>query len=79
MKRKLSKIILLALTLVLLLGAIPTMAYESYDTYTYSIDGEPLKSPAAYTPDFVTYDSEKMGLLSGNNWAYGEDGVPMGA
>ena len=74
MKSKLSKIILFALIAVLLFGAMPTMAYESYDTYTYSIDGEPLKSPAAYTPDFTTYDSEKMGLLSGNHWAYDEDG-----
>ena len=76
MRIKLSKIILIALTLVLVFGAVPTMAYESYDTYTYSIDGEPLKSPAAYTPDFVTYDSEKMGLLAGNTWAYGQNGEP---
>ena len=76
MKSKLSKIILFALTLALLFGAIPVSAFESYDTYTYSIDGEPLKSPAAYTPDFVTYDSSKMGLLTGNTWAYGDDGVP---
>ena len=76
MKRKLSIIILFALIATFIIGAIPAAAYESYDTYTYSIDGEPLKSPAAYTPDFTTYDSEKMGLLAGNFWAYGENGKP---
>ena len=73
MKSKLSKILLFALLAVLLFGSINVAAYESYDTYTYSIDGEPLKSPAAYTPDFTTYDSGSMGLLGGNHWAYGED------
>ncbi len=72
MKRTISKIILFTLIAVMLFGSLNVYAFESYDTYTYSIDGEPLKSPAAYTPDFTTYDSEAMGLLGGNFWGYNE-------
>ena len=71
--KKIVKVILLALVSIMLFGTIVPSAYESYDTYTYSIDGEPLPSPHAYTPDVETYDSESMGLLSGNFWRY-EDG-----
>ena len=49
MKNKLSKILLLSLVLMLLFGTVSTFAYESYDTYTYSIDGEVLMSPTAYS------------------------------
>ena len=49
MKNKISKIIILSLVLMLLFGTVSTFAYESYDTYTYSIDGEVLKSPTAYS------------------------------
>ena len=70
MKSKLTKILLVVLTCVMLFGALVPSAYESYDTYTYSIDGEPLKSPAAYTPSPNTYDSQSMGLLAGNYWRY---------
>ena len=74
MKSKVSKILIFALVAIMLFGTVYSSAYESYDTYTYSIDGEPLKSPAAYTPDFTTYDSETMGLLAGNFWRYDEEG-----
>ncbi len=73
-KSKFTKIILFALALVMVFGTIWPSAFESYDTYTYSIDGEPLRSPAAYTPSPTTYDSGSMGLLSGNNWRYDDDG-----
>ncbi|MBP3308391.1 MAG: YIP1 family protein [Clostridia bacterium] len=46
--KKLSKIFILTLVLVMLFGTVNALAFESYETYTYSIDGEPLKSPAAY-------------------------------
>ena len=74
MKSKLTKILLFALVFVLLFGTLVPAAYESYDTYTYSIDGKALLSPAAYTPASTTYDSESMGLLAGNNWKYDDDG-----
>ena len=70
MKSRITKVILFALIAVLLFGTVSPLAYESYDTYTYSIDGEPLKSPAAYTPAPMTYNSYSMGLLSGNYWGY---------
>ena len=70
MKSKITKILLLALCFIMLFGTIVPQAYESYETYTYSIDGEPLKSPAAYTPDVETYSSQSMGLLAGYYWRY---------
>ena len=50
---------------MLVFGAVSASAFESYDTYTYSIDGEALDSPAAYTtsPQEV-YNSTKMGLTT---------------
>ncbi len=46
--KKISKILILTLILVMLFGTVSASAFESYETYTYSIDGEPLKSPSAY-------------------------------
>ena len=54
------KIICLAFA-VLLVASIPLSAANSYQTYTYSIDGTPLDSPDAYTP-ILTVDSAYMGL-----------------
>ncbi len=51
--KKLTSILLLALVAVLVFTAIPTSAKEAYDTYTYSIDGTPLKSPTAYKAENV--------------------------
>ena len=56
--KKLSTILLLALVAVMLFGAVTTSASEPYDTYTYSIDGEPLRSPTAYTPQTVVEASD---------------------
>lgn len=48
--------------LLMILGSIPSFG-AAYSTYTYSIDGEQLESPDAYSPkpDGV-YDSKKLGL-----------------
>ena len=46
---------------LLMVFAIPTGAAQAYQTYTYSIDGKPLLSPDAYTPEKVI-DSGTMGL-----------------
>ena len=67
MKNKLLKLVVLALTLILLFGTVSAFAYESYETYTYSIDGLPLMSPMAYSADdsFTSYDVgliEKTGI-----------------
>ncbi len=70
MKSKFTKIIVFALALVMIFGTFSSSAYESYDTYTYSIDGKPLASPHAYTPDITSYKSDNMGLLGGNYWHY---------
>lgn len=59
--KKITKVLVLALTLVLLFGSITASAFESYETYTYSIDGKPLKSPTAYRAEGV-YNPLKMQL-----------------
>ncbi len=74
MKSKITKIFLFVLVAVMLFGTVSPLAYESYETYTYSIDGKPLPSPHAYTPDVNTYDSSSMGLLEGYFWRYDGDG-----
>ncbi len=61
MKNKIIKILLISLVLVMIFGTISASAYSAYDTYTYSIDGEPLKSPSAYDPNIVI-NSSKMNL-----------------
>ena len=48
MKNKIFKILILALAFVLIFGSVNVFAANPYETYTYSIDGIPLKSPDAY-------------------------------
>ena len=74
MKSKLTKIVVFALAALMIFGTFTSLAYESYDTYTYSIDGKPLESPHAYTPDVVTYNSKVMNLLGGDYWHYDSTG-----
>ena len=50
MKSKLTKIILFAVICILLFGTVSSSAYESYDTFTYSIDGNPLSLPPRTPP-----------------------------
>ena len=50
------------MVLVLLFGTVTASAFSSYDTYTYSIDGEPLQSPSAYSPD-ITLDSYDINII----------------
>ena len=64
MKKKLAKILILSLVFIMLFGTVYSSAFESYDTYTYSIDGEPLKSPTAYAAN-TTLTSTDMGLVGG--------------
>ena len=52
----------MCLLLALVFGTISASAYSSYDTYTYSIDGEPLSSPEAFTAS-LTAKSAEMNLL----------------
>ncbi len=61
MKSKIAKIFIFSLIIMMLFGTVTASAYSAYDTYTYSIDGEALKSPTAYDPNIVV-NSTKMGL-----------------
>ena len=47
--KKLTKVLILAIVAIMLFGTVISSAADSYDTYTYSIDGEPLLSPTAYS------------------------------
>ena len=57
--KKFSTILIFALVAVLLFGTVSVFASEPYETYTYSIDGEPLMSPDAYRTQQVV-DSTDM-------------------
>ena len=59
--KKITKILLLSLVVIMLFGTFASTASEPYDTYTYSIDGEPLKSPTAYrAADVVNSNDMKI-------------------
>ena len=60
--KRIVKVLVLSMVLVLLFGTVTASAYSSYDTYTYSIDGEPLQSPSAYSPD-ITLDSYDINII----------------
>ena len=63
MKSKITKILAFALLVIVVIGTVTASASESYNTYTYSIDGQPLDSPAAYTTSQQeVYNSTDMGL-----------------
>ncbi len=61
--KKSVKILVLAFALIMLLS-VPVGAFNSFQTYTYSINGDPLYSPDAYIP-VGTYNSSYMGLPEG--------------
>ena len=66
--RKLSCILAIVLVLCSLFALVPS-AKEAYDTYTYSIDGEKLLSPDAYSAKDTNkpITSKEMGLLLPEN------------
>ena len=63
MKNRLFKLLLIALCLVTVFGSVTASAYNAYDTYTYSIDGLAMKSPAAYSAS-VSMNSYDIGLVT---------------
>ena len=64
--KKAVRILLVCICALLVFGALPAAAVEPYQTYTYSSDGEPLYSPAAYKP-VKTIDSKYIGLYEDEN------------
>ena len=61
MKKLISAVALLFALLMML--SVPVSAASAYQTYTYSIDGMSINSPAAYTP-VQSIDSNYMGLAT---------------
>ena len=62
--KRITKILVLALVFIMLFGTVSSFASEPYDTYTYSIDGEPMASPPAYSAmeDFEVADMKISAL-----------------
>ena len=62
--KRITKVLVLALVVIMLFGTISSFASEPYDTYTYSIDGAPLASPPAYSAmeDFDSADMKISGI-----------------
>ena len=62
MNKKIISILAFACLVILLFGAIPVSASESYDTYIYSSQGDVLYSPAAYSPIYPVVNGSYMQL-----------------
>ena len=62
MKKRFIQVVVFALLAALTFGTVSASAFTSYETYTYSIDGEPLLSPEAYTA-VDSYDSADIKLV----------------
>ncbi len=75
--KKLAKLLILAVVLIMIVGTVFSSAVEPYDTYTYSIDGETLKSPAAFSAidDFDAIDM-KISALDPQNPTFSTKGAP---
>ena len=61
MRNNLIKILVFSLVLILVFGTLTASAYETYNTYTYSIDGKPLESPTAFSAN-APIDSYGLGI-----------------
>ena len=70
--KKLTKVLILAVVFIMLFSTVFSSAAEPYDTYTYSIDGETLKSPPAFSAkdDFDAIDM-KIKLLDPAKGSFG--------
>ncbi len=76
MKSKITKIFIFAVIAIMLFGILPVSGYDAYDTYTYSIGGEAMKSPHAYTAsDSLTYQDMKVDYANSSNSSYTERGT----
>ncbi len=69
MKSKLTKILIFAVIAIMLFGTLPASAYDSYKTYTYSIEGETMDSPHAFTAsDSLTYQDMKVDYINNSDY-----------
>lgn len=59
--KKITKILLLALSALIIIGSVPVGAIIPYSTYTYDIDGNYMESPDAYVP-YEVINSASIGL-----------------
>lgn len=59
--KNITKVLLLIISLVMIIGTIPAGAIIPYSSYTYDIDGNYVESPHAYTP-YETISSASIGL-----------------
>ena len=81
MKSKITRVLLISLALIMLIGTISAGAITPYTTYTYSVEGKMQRSPDAYTPVKIV-DSEILlnslqadgGASSNAKYLYGPNG-----
>ena len=70
MKKKYSFVLLLLAAILLLpVFAIPSSASSAYQTYTYSIGGQALLSPDAYSARYPVLTSDEIGLTAATGTA----------
>ena len=60
MKKKLLSACLITFALIMCLGTYVAADTPPYDTYTYSINGDAMKSPAAYAPLSASLSAQSM-------------------
>ncbi len=69
MKSKITKVLLVGLVLIMLIGTISASAITPYTTYTYSVDGKMQRSPDAYTPVKVIDSNDLLDSLKADGGA----------
>ncbi len=82
MNSKITKVLIVGLVLIMLIGTISASAITPYTTYTYSVDGKMQRSPDAYTPVKVIDSKDLSASLAADGGAsanakylYGPSGV----
>ncbi len=69
MKSKITKVLLIGIALIMLIGTISASAITPYTTYTYDYDGKMQMSPDAYTPVKVVDTRTLVNSLSAEGGA----------
>ncbi len=82
MNSKITKVLIVGLVLIMLVGTISASAITPYTTYTYGVDGKMQRSPDAYTPVKVVDGKDLLASLAADGGAsanakylYGPTGI----
>ena len=69
MNSKFTRVLVLAIALIMLVGTISASAITPYTTYTYGVDGKMQRSPDAYTPDRIINTKTLLASLQADGGA----------